>query len=219
MYQDTHCKIKFKTGISRYFVSTCAVKQRDVLSAILFNLYINSIVDDLEKAKTDPVIVGDIQVNSLLYGDDIILLSSTQEGLQNSLNVLSNFCSSWKLDVNKEKSKAIVFNSNGRSYMNSFNLKGKHVETVKSYSYIGVTIKYTDNLNISSKLLMEKGRKAWFKIKKTVGLNNPCNLLEKLFNTLVVPIILYRCEIWGVDHCFKDGEPFEHLHIKFIKVY
>jgi hypothetical protein len=69
------------------------------LSPILFNLYINSIVDDLEKAKTDPVIVGDVQVNSLLYADDIILLSSTQEGLQNSLNVLSNFCSSWKLDV------------------------------------------------------------------------------------------------------------------------
>ena len=66
-------------------------KTRDVLSPILFNLYINSIVDDLEKAKTDPVIVGDVQVNSLLYADDIILLSSTQEGLQNSLNVLSNF--------------------------------------------------------------------------------------------------------------------------------
>jgi hypothetical protein len=28
---------------------------------------------------------------------------------------------------------------------------------------------------------------------------------------------LYGCEIWGVDHCFKDSEPFEHLHIKFIK--
>jgi hypothetical protein len=47
------------------------------MSPILFNLYINSIVDDLEKAKTDPVIVGDVQVNSLLYADDIILLSST----------------------------------------------------------------------------------------------------------------------------------------------
>jgi hypothetical protein len=73
---------------------------------ILFKLYINNIVDDLEKAKTDPVIVGDVQVNSLLYADDIILLSSTQEGLQNSLNVSSNFCSSWKLDVSQEKSKA-----------------------------------------------------------------------------------------------------------------
>jgi hypothetical protein len=33
----------------------------------------------------------DVQVNSLLYAEGIILLSSTQEGLQNSLNVLSNF--------------------------------------------------------------------------------------------------------------------------------
>ena len=64
---------------------------------------------------------------------------------------------------------------------------------------------------------MEKGRKAWFKIKKIVGLNNPCNPLEKLFDTLVVSIILYGCEIWGVDYCFKDSEPFEHLHITFIK--
>jgi hypothetical protein len=37
------------------------------------------------------------------------------KGLQNSLNVLSNFCSSWKLDVNQEKLKAIVFNSNGKT--------------------------------------------------------------------------------------------------------
>ena len=74
---------------------------------------------------------------------------------------------------------------------------------MKSYCYLGVTIKYTGNLNISSKLLMEKGRKAWFKIKKTVGLNNPCNLLEKLFDTLVVPIILYGCEIWGLTTVLK----------------
>ena len=66
------------------------------------------------------------------------------------------------------KSKATVFNSNGKTYMNSFNLKGKHLETVKSYCYLGVTINYIGYLYISSKLLMEKGRKAWFKIKKTV---------------------------------------------------
>jgi hypothetical protein len=183
----------------------------------MFNLYISSIVDDIEKAKTDPIIVGDVQVNSFLYADDIILLSSTQEGLQNSLNVLSNFCSSWKLDVNQVKSKVIVFKSNGNTYMNSFNIKGKHLATVKSYCYLGVTIKHTGNLNISSKLLMEKGRQAWFKIKKTFGLNNLCNFLEKLVDTLIVPIILYGCEIWGVDHCYKDSEPFEHIHIQFIK--
>jgi len=32
---------------------------------------------------------------------------------------------------------------------NSFNLKEKYLETVKSYRYLGVTIKYTGNLNIT----------------------------------------------------------------------
>ena len=37
------------------------------------------------------------------------------------------------------------------------------------------TIKITGNLNIFNSLLREKGR-------KVVGLNNPCNFLEKLFD-------------------------------------
>jgi hypothetical protein len=48
-----------------------------------------------------------------------------------------------------------------------------------------------------------------------VHLNNPCNLLEKLFDSLVVPIILYGSEVWGVGNKFRDSDPFEHLHLKF----
>ena len=66
---------------------------------------------------------------------------------------------------------------------------------------------------------MEKGRKAWFKIKKTITLNNPCNLLKKLFDSLVVPIILYGSEVWGVStyNKFRDSDLFEHLHLNVIK--
>ena len=45
---------------------------------------------------------------------------------------------------------------------------------------------------------MEKARKACFKIKKTIGLDNPCKLLETLFDSLVSPILLYCSEICGV---------------------
>ena len=64
---------------------------------------------------------------------------------------------------------------------------------------------------------MEKGRKAFFKIKQCVGFNNPCSLLEKLFDSLVSPIILYCSVIWGITTAFKDADPFEYLHLKFIK--
>ena len=70
-------------------------------------------------------------------------------------------------------------------------------------------------LNASSSLLMEKGRKAYFKIKKCIGFDYPCILLEKLFYALVSFFILYCSVLWGVDLSLKDSDPFEF--IKFIK--
>jgi hypothetical protein len=51
-------------------------------------IFINNLVDDLNKDNTDPVVIGDTSVNILLYADDIVLLSQSKEGLQNSLNLL-----------------------------------------------------------------------------------------------------------------------------------
>ncbi len=111
----------------------------------------------------------------------------------------------------------MIFNSNGKTHLNSFKLNKDILETVKTYCYLGLTIKYTGNFNISSHILMEKGRKAWFKIKNSIRLDNPCSMLEKLFYTLISPIILYGCEIWGPSSNFKNSDPYEHLHLKFIK--
>ena len=111
----------------------------------------------------------------------------------------------------------MVFNSNGKSHVYIFKYKDFILETVKSYCYLGVTITYSGHIGGSSKLLMEKGRKAFFKIKNSSGLNNPCRLLEKLFDTLVVPVVLYGSEIWGLETSLNDSEPFEYMHMKFIK--
>ena len=46
--------------------------------------------------------------------DDLILISSTAEGLQNCLNQLSDYCLKWDLSVNISKSKVIVFNKSGK---------------------------------------------------------------------------------------------------------
>ncbi|CAG2229900.1 unnamed protein product [Mytilus edulis] len=156
MYDDTTCRIKFQNGLSEEFISNRGVKQGDVLSPLLFNLYINNLVKSLQDANTDPIVIGDTTINSLLFADDIVLLSNSEKGLQTALNVLSDFCKCWKLEVNINKSKVIIFNSNGKTHNNFFKYNNEFLETVKSYCYLGMTLQHTGNLNLCSSLLVEK---------------------------------------------------------------
>ena len=64
---------------------------------------------------------------------------------------------------------------------------------------------------------MEKAKKALFKIKNTIGLDNPCDLLEKLFDNLVAPVMLYCSELLGITCADKDTTLYEYLHLKFIE--
>ena len=41
--------------------------------------------------------------NSLSFADDLVIISESAEGLQNSLNKLQNYCEKWGLTVNIDK--------------------------------------------------------------------------------------------------------------------
>ncbi len=50
----------------------------------------------------------DTEIKCLLYADDLVLLSPTEEGLQDSLNLLEDFCQSWALTVNLQKTRVMI---------------------------------------------------------------------------------------------------------------
>ena len=41
-----------------------------------------------------------------MYADDMIIMSTTQEGLQKCLNEVNEYCEKWKLNVNQKKPNA-----------------------------------------------------------------------------------------------------------------
>ena len=57
-----------------------------------------------------------------MYADDLVILSEDPRGLQNSLNNLDKYCSTWKLDVNLNKTKVLKFQQNGHVCKKSFNI-------------------------------------------------------------------------------------------------
>ena len=59
---------------------------------ILFSIiFIYELVKSLDTSVCDPSVVNGLSVNSLLYADDITLLSDFEEGLQKSLDGLNIF--------------------------------------------------------------------------------------------------------------------------------
>ena len=105
MYRDSKSAVKIDGGHSEYFNIDTGVKQGDSLSPTLFNIYINEMPDLFLHNSCSPLTLDSSTIGSLLFADDLLLLSETKEGLQNSLDKLSEFCDKWKFTVNSKKQK------------------------------------------------------------------------------------------------------------------
>lgn len=104
-YYNTKSSLKHKDHHSEYFDILRGVKQGDSMSPTLFNIFINDITENFEGANSKPLKLIDSEIGSLLFADDLMLLSETKEGLQQSLNKLSTYCDNWQLSLNVKKSQ------------------------------------------------------------------------------------------------------------------
>ena len=142
-------------------------------------------------------------------------MSESKEDMQNQLNVFNDFCKKWKLKVNAEKSKVLVF-SNGRLPANlKFTYHNRDLEIVPNFSYLGITFSKSGSFNAAKKDLVNKGTKAMYEVLKKGRLHNlsiQCQL--DIFDKTVKPILLYGCETWG----FGKNDIIERVHLKFCKL-
>ena len=79
-----------------------------------------------------------ILISILLFTDNIVLLSSSPEGLQRQLDALALFCELQKLTMNLSKTKVMVFNGVKKTSDFRFLFKGEEVEITNTYTYLGV---------------------------------------------------------------------------------
>ena len=91
------------------------------------------------------------------------------------------------------------------------------MERVDSYKYLGFVFHATKGLTFGTAFLVLAARKAMFAMRRRcalMGIRDPA-MQCKLFDTLVLPILSYACEVWAVNP--KVGEAVEVLHRSFLK--
>ena len=140
MYNVVKSKIKFNNEISHdSFTCYLGVRQGESLSPFLFSMYLNDIEEHFMLNKFEGVNLGMLKLFLLLYADDIVLFAESEAGLQNGLYLLEQYCTKWKLCVNVNKTKILIFKKGGQNRRNlNFYYKGHIVEMVNSFTYLGI---------------------------------------------------------------------------------
>ena len=225
MYQGIKSRISFNGMNSNYFPCDNGLRQGENLSPFLFSLYLNDLqefmsqhnVRGLAKVSEELYNTFDVYLKLfiLLYADDTILCSDCPKDLQMQLDVFCDYCNQFKLKVNIEKTKCMTFSKGRNSNNQIFKFDGQNIENVKQFNYLGIVFTRYGTFTEAKNNNVRKATITMYDVlKKGRMYNLSVSCIYDLFDKIVVPILLYGCEIWG----FSNIQVIERLHLKFCKM-
>ena len=89
-YSKLGAAVRWNGVLSSFFNVYCGVRQGGLLSPLLFNLYVDDLLCELEASKLG-CCIKDIYVGCVMYADDILLLSASVVTLQSMLSICSEY--------------------------------------------------------------------------------------------------------------------------------
>ena len=109
------------------------------------------------------------KLTHLMYADDLIILASSKETLQDKLDCLSKFAEIKELSINTKKSQVMVFNQSGKLLKkDTFSINGQKLKVVPKYTYLGVDIPSSGTFSTSIGQLTSKAKKAMMPLFTTI---------------------------------------------------
>ena len=198
LYDKHEVYVRLSEGLLQPIITTIGVKQGCGLSPLLFNIFINKLPEIFDKS-CDPIKLGNLDINALLWADDLVILSESGTGLQNSIDKTFSFYQSLGLELNTKKTKVMVFSCGGRICKDFvFLAGGAIIETVDSYQYLGIKTKSSGSMQLATDELFTKANRAWFAISNVLYQHKKLPVFKafQLFDSLIKPIFLYATEFW-----------------------
>ena len=217
IYTNDQASVKFGNKFSPKFRTNQGVRQGCVLSPLLFNIFLCDIQETFDKCGNNPKLNNE-EISCLIWADDILILSESEEGLQAKLDNLATYCQKNKLEVNTDKTKTMIFTKSGRLLRNKFHYRGTELENVRNYKYLGFIVTPSGEIKSGLEDLRIRALRALAKIRTSLGPLFQANILNTLhlYNYMIRPILLYCCDFWGTLKHPKNS-PIERVHLSFYK--
>ncbi len=132
MYLMSTAVVSWNGVISDQWKLCNGVSQGSVISFLLFSIYINILLQELNESKLG-CYMGDICCNGFAYADDIVVRSTTCSALRKVVTICGWYASNFSLNFNPNKCVTVIF-PDSDFYMNNVCIKmyGHSVRNVRT---------------------------------------------------------------------------------------
>ncbi|KAI5738368.1 hypothetical protein M8J77_006061 [Diaphorina citri] len=196
IYHQSQKQIRCTTGVSSEFLVKYGVHQGSVLSPLLFIVIINHLTKNL---------MEDL-LKTLMFADDIALISDDVEKLQNSLNDWKIALEDNGLKISRKKTEYMFLPFvDASSPPPDILLDGEILPKCEKFRYLGFMI---DKEGTCKSDVLNRIQIAWNKFRSMTGVlcdrKMPVKLKGKIYKSVVRPALLYGSECWTMYKTYSN---------------
>ena len=187
---------------------------------MLLILYIDGLVNCLKEKGVDRGglrLADGSYIFIMLYADDVLLVGTSELGLQSMLWEMEEFFDTMGLNINPGKSEIVLFGK--PEPLVNITLSGTEKNLVKKAKYLGIVFEsdrgwenQIGEVMLSSKLAVGRCKI----IAKTIGLTNVKRQLE-LYDSIVSSILPYSAGVWAIGSKESNLAKFDDIFVDFLR--
>ena len=194
-YENTKSQKKMKGKLSDIVEEEKGVKQGQIKSSDHYKVYVNPLLDMVDRSKLG-VWIGPVNVSQSACADDEFLMTDTQSKLQALLEIAEFYGHSYRVVYGAEKTKITVIGSSiDQEYykdISPWKINNQKVKVTTDNEHLGQIVSSVDPEQKNVDIRISKARSALYSLIGPVfqqkSLLNP-HLKHHLFRTYVTPVL------------------------------
>lgn len=149
LYACSEAAVRMDGELSEWFEVRNGLRQGCTISPLLFLIYMDKLIKSAQLRGR--VTLGGNIISALAYADDLVLVGSSEQELQNSISDLEAACTDFGMTISSTKTQVMHVGKNRKTINCSLN--GSVLEQVTEFKYLGCVFQRMansiKNLNIA----------------------------------------------------------------------